>query len=205
MAQRKPAIVMWDSSAAFLSTAGLDENSAQDVTRFYSQVLTPAARMHDAAVVVIDHDTKNSDPSRYARGSSAKLAATDVAYKIAPVAPFSKGQNGLARLTVTKDRRGWLSRAHEVTFTAGAILSIGIKGVEAPAGAEFRPTYLMGKICEILTRNPDSSFRDLEARVGGRERYLRDALILLIDEGYVIRKNGPRNSHLHELVVPFNG
>lgn len=135
MAQRRPAIVMWDSSAAFLSRAGLDENSAADVTRFYSQVLTPAARLHDAAVVVIDHDTKNSEPSRYARGSGAKLAATDVAYKLAQVTPFSRDQSGASRLTVTKDRRGWLHRNHEVTFVAGAPLGVIIREMGSEQGA----------------------------------------------------------------------
>ena len=71
----KPGIVLWDSSAAFLSRAGLDENSAADVTRFWSQVLTPIAREHGAAVLVVDHDTKNGEASRFARGSGAKLAA----------------------------------------------------------------------------------------------------------------------------------
>jgi hypothetical protein len=114
--ERKPAIVAWDSSAAFLARAGLDENAAADVTRFYSQVLATAARRHNAAVLVIDHDTKNGEPSRYARGSGAKLAATDVAYKITPVKAFSKTENGISKLTVAKDRRGWLHRAHEIAF-----------------------------------------------------------------------------------------
>ena len=37
----KPGIILWDSAAAFLSRAGLDENSAADVTKFWAQVLTP--------------------------------------------------------------------------------------------------------------------------------------------------------------------
>jgi hypothetical protein len=39
-----PALVIWDSSAAFLARAGLDENDALDVTRFWSTVLAPCAR-----------------------------------------------------------------------------------------------------------------------------------------------------------------
>lgn len=128
--ERKPAVVAWDSSAAFLSRAGLDENAAADVTRFYSTVLTLAARLHNAAVLVIDHDTKSSEPSRYARGSGAKLAAVDVAYKIAPVRAFSKTQSGMSKLTVSKDRRGWLHRSHEVAFLSspgdGSTLTLSI-------------------------------------------------------------------------------
>ena len=65
--ERKPTLIAWDSSAAFLARAGLDENAAADVTRFYTRVLTPCARQREAAVLVIDHDTKSTEPSRYAR------------------------------------------------------------------------------------------------------------------------------------------
>lgn len=77
-----------------------------------------AAPEHAAAVLVIDHDTKSSEPSRYARGSGAKLAAVDVASKIEPIRPFGKTESGTARLKVVKDRRGWLERSQEVAFIA---------------------------------------------------------------------------------------
>jgi hypothetical protein len=199
--ERKPTLITWDSSAAFLARAGLDENGAADVTGFYSRVLAPCARRDGAAVVAIDHDVKNGEPSRYARGSGAKLAATDVAYKVEPVQPFSKTSDGKSRLTVTKDRRGWLHRSHEIAFTAGALLRVAIQ--ERPAG-EFRPTVLMGRICDALTKAGELSFRDLKARVHGKEDHIREALAVLIDEGNVKVRNGPRGAHLHELLVPFD-
>lgn len=105
-----PEMVLWDSSAAFLARAGLDENSAPAVTSWWARVLTPLARDLHAAVVVIDHDTKASEQSRYARGSGAKLAALDVQYKVEIKKPFARDQNGLLRLFVSKDRRGYLHR-----------------------------------------------------------------------------------------------
>src|SRR5258708_7077135 len=192
LAQRKPALVMWDSSAAFLSRAGLDENSAHDVTEFYSQVLTPTARIHGAAVVVIDHDTKSSEPSRYARGSGAKLAATDVAYKITQIAPFSKDQSGSAKLVVTKDRRGWLHRAHEVTFTAGEVLDITVR--EAGADLAGNPLHLnpgQQKILLALEGQPPSAWPQIQQLMADRgwkpltrqvlSKYLHD----LLDRGLV--------------------
>ena len=118
----KPGIVLWDSSAAFLSRAGLDENSAADVTKFWAQVLTPVAREHGIAVLVIDHDTKNGEASRFARGSGAKLAATDVAFKVAIVQavrphhqrrPAHAGHQGPPRLAAPPlgDRRERRRRA----------------------------------------------------------------------------------------------
>lgn len=202
--QRKPTLVAWDSAAAFLARAGLDENSAADVTRFYSRVLARCARHFGATVIVIDHDTKNSEPSRYARGSGAKLAATDVAYKIEPVKPFSREEDGTSKLTVTKDRRGWLDRNREVAFaTSGIILSLTFTSRES---GQFRPTTLMNRVNDVLVANGgEMTFRDLKDRVRGKEEHIREALAVLMDEGYVKRRNGPRGAHLHELVVPFNG
>lgn len=105
-----PEMVLWDSSAAFLARAGLDENSAPAVTSWWARVLMPLARDLGAAVLVIDHDTKSSESSRYARGSGAKLAALDVQFKLEIVTPFSRQQSGELKFHVTKDRRGWLYR-----------------------------------------------------------------------------------------------
>lgn len=114
-----PAMMLIDSSAAFLARAGLDENSAASVTNFWSRVLTPIAREVHAAVVVIDHDTKSSEASRYARGSGAKLAALDCQFKCELVTPFTREQNGLLKVKISKDRRGWLHRDWQVTVSTG--------------------------------------------------------------------------------------
>lgn len=70
-------------------------------------------------MVVIDHDVKTGEASRFARGSGAKLGATDVAFKVAIVQAFSRTSNGVLRMTVTKDRRGWLHRWHEIGVHTG--------------------------------------------------------------------------------------
>lgn len=116
----RPAMVLWDSSAAFLARAGLDENSAPAVTHWWARVLTPIARELRAAVVVIDHDTKASEQSRYARGSGAKLAASDVQYKVEMKSPFNRNESGVLRLTVTKDRRGYLHRTWLVNMESNS-------------------------------------------------------------------------------------
>jgi hypothetical protein len=110
----QPVLTIWDSAAAFLARAGLREDDAGEVTSFWSNVLAPCTRQHESAVLVIDHDPKNGGQSRYVRGSGAKLAATDVAYKLEAVRPFSRAHDGELRLTVAKDRRGALPRAHRI-------------------------------------------------------------------------------------------
>lgn len=192
--ERKPAIVAWDSSAAFLARAGLDENAAADVTRFYQQVLTIAARWHNAAVLIVDHDAKTAEPSRYARGSGAKLAAVDVAYKISPIRPFSKTESGSSKLTVVKDRRGWLEREHEVAFLAGSTLTVTI----APRGSadedEHRDEMAPAdrKVLEALTDQP-STVKEITDRIvakhghGLKRETVSRSLTKLLDEGLADR------------------
>jgi hypothetical protein len=114
-----PAMMLVDSSAAFLARAGLDENSAPAVTSWWSKVLTPIARDIGAAVLVIDHDTKSSEASRYARGSGAKLAALDVQLKVTMTTPFTREQDGNLKINIPKDRRGWLHRNWNVDVHTG--------------------------------------------------------------------------------------
>lgn len=109
----QPALVGYDSCGALLATAGKDENHGPDVTPFYRGLLR-AARDFNTASVIIDHLPKNQAGSRYTRGSGAKLQIADVAYLVDAVKPFSRQQSGLLTLTVTKDRRGYLHREHEV-------------------------------------------------------------------------------------------
>lgn len=156
----KPAVVLWDSAAAFLSRAGFDENAAADVTKFWAQVLTPIAREHDAAVVVIDHDTKDTTvASRYARGSGAKLAACDVAFKVEIVQPFTRTQNGVMRMKVTKDRRGWLHRSWAVGIDIGDGMRVRIAETEENSdgqGTEQPLTKADQKVQEALTADPST-------------------------------------------------
>lgn len=108
--RHRPSIVVIDSIAAFLSNSGLDEDHAKDVTRFIIQVLLPLAHNYGAAVVVIDHLPKGNTDGRYARGSGAKLAKTDVAWRVKMVQPFHRAQSGHVQMICTKDRPGGIGR-----------------------------------------------------------------------------------------------
>jgi hypothetical protein len=162
----KPGIVLFDSSAAFLSRAGLDENNAGDVTKFWAQVLTPIAREHGAAVVVIDHDTKGGETSRFARGSGAKLAACDVAFKISIAQAFDRTTNGVLRLTVAKDRRGWLHRFWEIGVHTESGLTL--KFTETTEDGDLSPGHELSpaekKVAGALTDTP-STAREITDRI----------------------------------------
>jgi hypothetical protein len=161
----RPGIVLWDSSAAFLSRAGLDENSASDVTRFWSQVLTPIAREHGAAVLMVDHDVKNGEASRFARGSGAKLAACDVTFKVSIAQAFDRTTNGVLRLFVSKDRRGWLHRHWEIGVHTGS--GMALKFTETDADGEPEPVKLTPaavKVQAVLAGQP-ATIREITDRI----------------------------------------
>lgn len=113
MEKYAPALVIFDSSAAFMARADLDENVSGDVTRFYLKVVRPLAVAYKSAVLVLDHEAKNATQggqptSRYAKGNGAKLAAIDVQWKLAAVQPFTRHDDGILTLACTKDRRGFI-------------------------------------------------------------------------------------------------
>jgi hypothetical protein len=133
LAEQRPALVIFDSSAAFLTLAGWDEDRAPDVTRFY-KLLLDAARSSGAAVLIIDHVTKDGANGGYARGSGAKKANVDVLLMVDPVRPFSRQQDGLLKLTVTKDRRGYLHREQEVRVVVeGGPMALVVERAEPAA------------------------------------------------------------------------
>jgi hypothetical protein len=150
----RPALMLWDSSAAFLARAGLDENSASDVTKWWGGVLTPIARDLDVAMLVIDHDSKSSESSRYARGSGAKLAALDAQFKVEMVKPFSRHEDGTLKLNVTKDRRGHLSRFWRVEIEAGEGMRLSFFRNGKDAG-EWSPAKR--KVWGVLTQDYQST------------------------------------------------
>jgi hypothetical protein len=110
----QPALIVFDSSAGFMSAAGLGENDNDGAGNFYKRVLLRAARHSGAAVVVLDHTRKDGEGGRYARGAGAKLGYVDVAYSLERIRPFTRQDSGALRLIVRKDRRGYLHRQHDI-------------------------------------------------------------------------------------------
>jgi AAA domain len=164
----RPDLVLVDSAAAFLARAGLDENAAADVTRFWQHVLVPLAREHGAAVLIIDHDAKNTAGSRFSRGSGAKLAASDVMVKVELVKPFSRAENGVLRLAVTKDRRGWLHRWWDVQVRTGGGLSLVLAKGDEQGSAEARElTPAERKVESVLDGTP-ATIPELTERIAAR-------------------------------------
>ncbi|MFS0794590.1 AAA family ATPase [Microbacterium sp. 1P10AE] len=107
-AEWSPSIVVVDSVGEIVPLFGGDSNSNDDYRRIHREILSPLADA-GAAVLVLDHVTKEEGRGGYAIGAGAKKAAIDGSYlAVAPVEPFVPGVGGAAALTILKDRHGGL-------------------------------------------------------------------------------------------------
>jgi len=110
-AEWRPTLVVVDSVGEIVPLFGGDSNSNDDYRRIHREVLSPLADL-GAAVLVLDHVTKEEGRGGYAIGAGAKKAAIDGSYlAVVNVEPFVPGLGGAAALTILKDRHGGLRAA----------------------------------------------------------------------------------------------
>jgi hypothetical protein len=113
LAEVDPALVIYDSARGFLTSAGLEENSNDDLDRWYEGILKPV-RNRKCAAMVLDHDPKDGNT---ARGAGRKKDLCDVMWAVKCPFPFNEDNVGAVRLVLEKGRRGGLSPS--VTFSVG--------------------------------------------------------------------------------------
>ncbi len=115
------------------------------------------------------------------------------------------------KVTVAKDRCGHI-RQH--AGARGVISMVELKSwpddgvtvsfdVPEAATDSFRPTHIMTKLSERIAQTPGLTTRALSGAVHGKTETKIFALELLVQEGYVEVRSGPRNSRLHHSLRPF--
>lgn len=206
----QPALVLVDSAAAVLAAAGLDENSAADTALLWHAFKWMARSQFGAAVIVIDHVTKNAEDSRYSRGSGAKVADSDVMYRVDLIKPFSRQDDGVVKLVVTKDREGYLKRHTRLEVLRGPLRFEPADADESsPEPQRFQPTVYMERVAAVLAANQElpgwkpMSKNQLEKAVDGRAQYKRDALAELLTQGYVEATAGSYGT-VYKLTRPYS-
>ena len=122
-----PVLVIFDSARGFLTTAGLEENSNDDLDKWYEGILKPV-RNKKMAAMILDHDPKDGTS---ARGAGRKKDLCDVMWAVKCPYPFNEDSVGAVRLVLEKGRRGGLPPS--VTFSVG-----GTSSAEAPSGFIFK-------------------------------------------------------------------
>lgn len=204
-----------DSLPDFLAAANLDENSSMDVTRFVHRILPPF-RDAGAALVVLDHlnrppasSSKKGGPSRYARGSGAKLGKVHGTILVETVKEFDADTSGSVRLWKTKDRRGRIGLPKltqqplllDVTVADG---HVAFTEGEAPAFTWQGPSECMQAVEELLKSVPRGEFSKskLKAAMNGAGHRFRDQTIYeaaeqLAAQGRLSHHKGKRNADIY--------
>ena len=207
----KPSLVVIDGVAEAVSLEELDEDTSKGFTTFRNRLSRPCANT-GAVVIEIDHVVKAQgkralDP----RGSGAKRGGVQGAAYISTVSKgFKQGVSGVGRLTVAKDRHGFVgvsgAPAAAVYYDAQADGSLGIELVDPRYPRDIESAARLSDWMERLSREieaqPGQDTRSLRAAIKGNHAAKAKALTRLIAEGYV-RVEPSRQARLHYSVRPY--
>jgi hypothetical protein len=203
-------LVVFDSFNATMLLEGLDPNSTTEVEAFFRRLASPVCR-EGAAFVAADHVVKaheNRHGSPY--GSERKRSGVTAMIEMQIVEPFGRGRTGRSRLVVQKDRPGHLApRGHAVgAFELGEHDGSARWGIvdlhELADDGHFRPTRLMQQVSEYLEQQPDAVTKNTVATgVGGKKKYVLEAIERLVKEGYVESTPGARRSQWLSSARPY--
>ncbi len=203
-----PTVVVIDSTGEALAIDGVKDVD-DEVARWFRRFPRAIADL-GPAVIVADHVTKNRETrGLHAIGSQRKRAAINGAmYIVEPIKTLGIGHAGAVKLTTGKDRNG----THPTGTVAGiynldatedriAATLTASTSTTTESGA-FRPTVLMEKVSRYLELHPRASKNAVESDVTGRRDYLRQALDVLVAEGWVTSEHAGRAVQ-HSVVTPF--
>jgi hypothetical protein len=203
------AIGLWG-----LSTKDNDEFSA-----FAKQVPRRIAAETGAAVVLVDHVTKDKDSrGRFAIGGQAKMATLDgAAYVVDVVEALGKGRRGVLSIGVAKDRpggvrgqAGYLDKNRvqpiaefvldSIDYPRSMLWVLNPPTVNDPTAlAEDRRT----KVLRYLRDYSQSGVNEIVGGVGGKRVDVIATLQALVEAGHVvIEKIGQKQAH--SLITPIN-
>lgn len=139
VAERWPGtLVVIDSVSKALQLEGKDENSSTEVTG-WTVPLIQAVKTLELPTIVIDHVTKSDKgDTQYSRGAGAKLADTDVHWKLKVLEPFDREHKGIVEVRNQKDRHGYLPQVQWLAIGDGhgKLPVVPCDGPEDPASDE---------------------------------------------------------------------
>jgi hypothetical protein len=205
------AIAVIDGVTEAMVTEGLNLLDNADVGLFARRLPKRIASVTGAAVVQLDHLTKDREgQGRYAIGGQHKLAGlTGAAYKFEVIRPLTRAEfdpvEGSVLITVTKDRPGYVrGRAREGRVGTLDIVAYPDGGVTAtiePVTSEPAPDRaLIVKILRYVEQYEGSSQTAIEKSLGGNAAKIRSAVTWLSEVGRGwLRVEHVGQSHRHYL------
>ena len=210
-----PTVVLIDSLGEIFPMLGVNTNDGDEITTAMRQVCTRPATA-GSCVITIDHLPKGQDTrnSGFAIGSIAKKRMIRGAYLRveAKVKPMPGGK-GVIALRIEKDTAGELRKSSGGGYAGTLTLdstqphfttwTIGREDQPINDDGTFRPTHLMEQISRHIEENDQCTFTDIKESVTGKDKWLRDAINLLVHEGFVSRFDGGRRRQLHHSIALY--
>jgi hypothetical protein len=205
-----PSLVILDGITEAMTLHGLNMIDNRDVATF-GHILPRRIAAAGPAVACLDHVTKDREGrGRYALGGVHKLNGLDgAAYVLDNRQPFGIGITGRSTIKIAKDRPGQLRRnglpsSGGMFWFGDLVLDSHAEGwaevsIEAPSERTdtFRPTIIMGRIADALTKHGPLSQRRIIAAVEGKTATIITALDCLILDGNVSEQTP------HKLLTPY--
>jgi hypothetical protein len=196
-----PDLIVLDSAASILSNSGVEEDSNNGVSKFMGAVLLPLVKEMGIPTLVIDHVSKSSLNSRYARGAGSKLALVDLSLAVRTTKPFSKGTDGRIQIKVQKDRAGFF--AQETYWDVDVEAASGSVGFDfsEPMDPKTKASSVSDgemreRIRDHVSKNPGISKSGLEKVPGRKNELKRELIQKLISEGVLVDHSSSSGSSL---------
>jgi hypothetical protein len=210
-------VAVLDGVTEALAVYGVTSKDNDEVTGWIRAVPRRLAVATGAAVVLVDHVTKDAESrGRFAIGGQAKMAALDgAAYVVEVVDPLGVGLVGRVTLRVAKDRPGGVrphagpyrkadrtQEAAVITIDSSRtdITTVRVEGPRDDVADEngerkpFKPTGLMQRISMVLENaNCAMSRNALDSSVKARREYIMQAIDCLVTDGYAAEDGPARN------------
>lgn len=208
-AANTPNLVVLDGMAEALALCDFNEDSNPEVINFLRIYIRPFADA-GSAVLLLDHVAKSQDGNkRFSRGAGSKLGRYDgCSFQIELGVAYTPQVEGFVRLRVSKDRNGGLGVprgkvAFELHFVPGADHTQAEFRSPRTFEKEFLPTRLMEKVSTFVELYPGGvSKKNIEEGVVGNAGAKRDAILHLVEKGF-LRVEQRGRSHHHHSVRPF--
>jgi hypothetical protein len=220
------ALVVIDGVTDALGIFGCSTIDNDDVAGWIRNVPKQIAARTGAAVVLIDHVTKDTTTrNRFAIGGQAKMAGlTGAAYTVEVAHPLGRGLRGEVLLRIGKDRPGQVRshcggfRRRDRTQEAARIVidstgesptvTIGTphtRNDDEPVSQKaFRPTNLMQRVSIEIEEHPGELTKTKVAeKAGGKKQSTLLAVDILFREGYVTTERGRSGHPVYTLLKPY--
>ncbi len=199
-------VVVIDPLSAVESALGLNfQNDNNEYTRFYDRLIRPVTT-RGPSCVLIENIGHAVEAKGRAKGVSAKQDRTDFAFSCAPA---SSPPGLVMRMTKRRSIRTSFRVGDEWLFVRDTQLierrDVAVREAADDEDNDFRPTVLMQLASKFLEGDlgPGVTLNAIKEGVSGKDKYVAVAVKKLVAEGYVGRRQGPRNSQLHHSVRPY--